>query len=125
MSLKKESKASEHVLEHMKKLRSSNEVGRLGHEDGSPMKEDHVHKDSPESAEKKNPGKDKPEYIKEGSFLDHPRVHAISQHKLINDTAYFLHHPQLALKGPAMPPQSPSEGARKLSSNVSEAPKKK
>jgi hypothetical protein len=47
--------------------------------------------------------------IKRDSFLKHPQVRskAISQHKLINDTAYFLHHPQIKPHGPSMPPKKP------------------
>jgi hypothetical protein len=45
---------------------------------------------------------DKPE-----DFLKHPRVKAIKQHKLVNDMAYFLHHPQMGAKGQKMPPKKP------------------
>lgn len=46
-------------------------------------------------------------HVEDGSHLDHPRVHAISQHKLVNDLAYHLHHPQLeGPKGPSFPPQA-------------------
>lgn len=107
MENKKYSKESEKILAKMKARRSGLETDRLGHEGGSPMKEEHVHKDSPESAEKTNPGDQKPEYVKEGSHLDHPRVKAIKQHKLVNDTAYFLHHPQIKPHGPSMPPKKP------------------
>jgi hypothetical protein len=107
MTNKKETKASMEVLEKMKKRRTGLEAGKLGNEGGSPMKEEHVHKDSPESAEKTNPGHEKSEYVKEGSHLDHPRTKAIKQHKLVNDTAYFLHHPQIKPHGPSMPPKKP------------------
>jgi coenzyme F420-reducing hydrogenase alpha subunit len=40
-------------------------------------------------------------------FLKHPRVKSVKQRKLINDTAYFLHHPQVGAKGPKMPPKKP------------------
>ena len=39
--------------------------------------------------------------------LKHPRVKAVKQKKLVNDTAYFLHHPQIGAKGPKMPPKKP------------------
>lgn len=45
------------------------------------------------------------------SFLKHPQVksEAVHQKKLINDTAYFLHHPQIPPHGPKMPPAKPRE----------------
>lgn len=107
----KKSKESMHVLKHMKELRTHNEAGRLGHEGGSDEKEDH----SLEPGSERSPAMEKEakregeagEHVKEGSHLDHPRVHAIKQHKLVNDTAYFLHHPQIKPHGPSMPPKKP------------------
>lgn len=106
---KKEKKASDATLNRMKKLRTGNEVKKLGHEGGNSMKEDEVVKDTPESAEKTNPGDTKSSHVEEGSFLKHPRVKAIKQKKLINDTAYFLHHPQIKPHGPSMPPKKPRD----------------
>ena len=45
--------------------------------------------------------------VKEGSHLKHPRVKAIKQHKLVNDTANFLHHPQIKPHGSNMPAKKP------------------
>lgn len=39
--------------------------------------------------------------------LKHPRVKAVKNKRLINDSAYFLHHPQVGAKGPKMPPKKP------------------
>jgi hypothetical protein len=48
------------------------------------------------------------------SFLHHPQVRskAVHQKKLVNDTAYFLHHPQIPPHGPKMPPAKPREDKR-------------
>ena len=107
MTNKKETKASMDVLEKMRKRRTGLEIGKLGNEGGSSMKEDKVYKDTPDSAEKANPGNEKEKHVEAGSHLDHPRVKAIKQHKLVNDTAYFLHHPQIKPHGPSLPPKKP------------------
>ena len=53
--------------------------------------------------------KDKKEVEPQGSFLKHPQVQSkvISRKQLVNDTAYFLHHPQIKPHGPKMPPMKP------------------
>src|SRR5215469_9005387 len=106
MRNKKETKASMEVLNHYNQLRHDNSAGRLGNEGGNEKKESMNLKvgteRSPEMAEDKNPG-----HVKSGSHLDHPRVKAIKQHKLVNDTAYFLHHPQIKPHGEKMPPKKP------------------
>jgi len=48
------------------------------------------------------------EEMGKAAHLKHPMVKNIKQHRLINDLAYHLHHPQMpgGPKGPAFPPQN-------------------
>jgi hypothetical protein len=71
--------------------------------------EDRMHKKQDEGMKMDNESSNKESHNqKADAFLGHPRVHAVKQHKLINDLAYHLHHPQMkeASKGPSFPPQN-------------------
>ena len=60
----------------------------------------------PKMKEEKSEKGDSP-HTESGEHLKHPQVKPINQHKLVNDTAYFLHHPQIKPHGPNFPPKKP------------------
>jgi hypothetical protein len=65
--------------------------------------------DLTESNKKDIEMKDKKHVDPQGEFLKHPQVQSkvIDNKQLVNDTAYFLHHPQIKPHGPSMPPKKP------------------
>jgi len=102
----KDRKENDKVQAKMKERRTGNEQGKLANEGGNPTKM----KDGRKIYSERDPEPvEKSEEVKEGSFLEHKQVHNIKQKKLVNDTAYFLHHPQIAPHGPSMPPKKPRD----------------